>query len=101
MDIQASLDWIDAQPIKVPEHLTSAEYDLVTGLIGSQAFGLLMSLVLYEKMETFAHMANLSVAQPEQARLISVLQGKIQGLDGVAQLVLNLKPKDPTEQEMN
>lgn len=88
--------WLDSRQLVTTP--TSTERDAALSLIGNEAFGVLWGLMLAERQGAYAILAGLDLSKPEQVRLASVLQGRIQGIERVAQTLLELMPDEgPTE----
>lgn len=85
--------WLESHEAR-PD-LTSAEVDQVKTLVGNPAFGLLLG---YMQAEVQGYYRQLTYLPADQANVIAVIQGKIQGIERFRETVIDLFPQAPTNE---
>lgn len=95
------LAWLENIPV-----LTAAPTDNqqaeIESLVGNKAFELLLGTMLGERQTYLMSLSKLPLVTPENSYYAAVLQGKIDGIDRIRFLLLELlavNANDPTEGE--
>jgi hypothetical protein len=88
----AVLQWLNKQGIREPSQIDVTEYAQVRQLFGTDrpGFGIFLSFIMFERQQAQAALANADLSTSSGAVAAAKLQGVIQCVDNIRELVLNL-----------
>lgn len=93
-------NWFDELQPLAADTMPGDDRRAILNLVNQPGFYALARLMFTQKLLNMTQLTHLDVSQPAQARMVSVLQGKIQGIDAVCNVMLSLIPDEvPTAEK--
>lgn len=89
---KAVLAWLNSLGIRNPEELDLNDYQQVLKLLGNDrpGFGIFISLLMFERQQAAIQLNNTDLSNSAGAVKASKLQGIIQCVDNVRELIMNI-----------
>jgi hypothetical protein len=88
---RATAQWLAAQGLRDPSAISPEEFaELRTLLAPHRGFGILWSMLAFERQGAAIMLNNTNLATPVGVSTASQLQGKIKAIDDFRELVLNI-----------
>lgn len=88
----AALKWLNSLGVRDPSNLAVEDYAKVKSLLGSDrpAFGIFFSMLMFERQQAVAQLMQADLSNSSGAVKAAKLQGIVQCVDNVRELVLNM-----------
>lgn len=92
----AVTDWMNAQGIRDPENMPVDDFARVRALLGNDrpGFGIFLSLIFFERQKAFVQLTAADLSNSAGAVAASKLQGMVQMVDIIRELVLSVADPD-------
>lgn len=90
---QAVLSWMNGLGIRDPANLDQADYAKVRAILSSgerPGFGIFLSMLMFERQAAVASLMNADLSNSAGAVRAAKLQGIVQCVDNIRDLVLNI-----------
>lgn len=95
---EAAFKWLEDVPVL--DGITSTpDVEAIKTLIGHEGFSLLLGLLMGSRQAYFVALANLPLGNSADAARLSVLQGKVQGIDLIRETLLEQFPQPAEDKE--